>query len=463
MKSKGVILLVALLTLVSLASAINLEIEEKAINDVVIVELDTPALFSFTIKNLGQSDGFEIYSLVGVDIFPKSSFNLETGETKKINVKVIAGESVKKNPGYFTFVYKIKGANTGIQEERLTMKIVNLKDALQLSADNIDPESEQAIIHIENKENFNFENIEAEFSSVFFSFSENFSLSSLEKKSFTQPLNREKLKALMAGPYILDASIKVNGVEETLGSTIKFLEQSGLSKTELKEGFFIIREEIEKKNEGNTAAVAEITMEKGIFSRLFTTLSIQPNKIERQGFKVLYTWQQELRPNESLKVVTRTNWLIPILVIIAIVALVILYQIYLTSDIILKKKINFVKTKGGEFALKVSVSVKAKRFVEKINVIDKLPPIVKLYERYGTIAPDRVDEKNRRIEWNIESLDEGEDRLLSYIVYSKIGVLGKFELPPSKAIYEKEGKIKETQSNRVFFISEPKKIKKVEN
>ena len=135
-------------------------------------------------------------------------------------------------------------------------------------------------------------------------------------------------------------------------------------------------------------------------------------------------------------------------------------QIYLTSDIILKKKINFVKTKGGEFALKVSIKVKARRAIERISIMDKLPPIVKLYERYGTIAPDRIDEKKRRIEWNLGSLNEGEDHILSYIIYSKIGVVGKFELPSAKAIYEREGKIKETSSNRVFFVSEPKKTER---
>ncbi|GAF93937.1 unnamed protein product [marine sediment metagenome] len=224
-----------------------------------------------------------------------------------------------------------------------------------------------------------------------------------------------------------------------------------------------MRQEIEKKNEGNTVTLAEITMERGIISRLFTSFSLEPSKIERKGSRVLYTWQQELRPGESLRVAARTNWHIPIIVIIAIIVIIILVRVYLVSDVMLKKKINFVKTKGGEFALKVSVSVKARRFVERINVIDKLPPIVKLYERYGTITPDRVDEKNRRIEWNLESLDEGEERRFSYIVYSKIGVIGKFELPSAKAIYEREGKIKETESNKVFFISEARKVRKVDS
>jgi len=59
--------------------------------------------------------------------------------------------------------------------------------------------------------------------------------------------------------------------------------------------------------------------------------------------------------------------------------------------------------------------------------------------------------------WNFEKLEAGERRIISYIIYSKIGVLGKFALPPTTAIYEKDGKIKETESNKAFFIAEERK------
>ena len=45
---------------------------------------------------------------------------------------------------------------------------------------------------------------------------------------------------------------------------------------------------------------------------------------------------------------------------------------------------------------------------------------------------------------------------MSYIIFSKVGVLGKFALPTANAIYEKDGEINETDSNRAFFIAEPR-------
>lgn len=452
-----IVFLMFMIIPISLVSAINLEIEKRVISDVIIKELDNPAVFEFTIRNLDAADSFEFYTLVGVDIFPAETFTLTEGESKKIIVEIKASDSVKKSSGYYTFVYKIKSSNTGVQEDRLTIRLVNLKDAIGLGTSDITPDSDKIIVYLENKENFNFSSIEAEFSSVFFQATETFSLGAFERKPITINLDKEKLGALIAGPYILVANIEVENVRETLESTIKFLEKSGLVTSETKEGILLSRYEVEKRNEGNLITLAEINVRKDVISRLFTTFNILPEKVERKGFFVSYSWQKELRPGESLKVVTRTNWLLPIIILVAVLLILLLTQIYLTSDIILRKRISYVKTKGGEFALKVSINVKARRFAEKIEVLDKLPPVVKLYERYGTIVPDKVDIKNKRLGWNIENLNAGGEIILSYIIYSKIGVVGKFELPAATAVYEREGKIKETSSNKVFFVNEPNK------
>ena len=132
---------------------------------------------------------------------------------------------------------------------------------------------------------------------------------------------------------------------------------------------------------------------------------------------------------------------------------------YSVTKLKLIKRTTFVKTKGGEFALKISLVVKAKDFVERIKIVDKLPGMVKLYERYGTITPDKVDEQNKRLEWNIESLDKGEERVFSYIIYSKMGVIGRFELPLARAVFDYKGKLMEMTSNKAVFVNEPAKRK----
>ena len=460
---KAGFLILACFLLISVVSALDLEIKKETINAVIIKELDNQAVFKLILTNLGEADKFQIYSLVGVELTPREEFIIGKNQTEIKNIKIKALDNVKRRDGLYTFEYRIKGSGEERISDKLTIELVNLKDAIGVSSDNLSLESDQATIYLHNKENFEFEDIEIEFSSVFFTFKEDVSLKPLETKSFTIDLDKEGFEGLIAGHYILNAKIKIEDVEAEVGGTLEFVESSDIIESESKEGFFITRQEIEKKNEGNSVIPVQITIEKNVISRFLTTFNIEPTNVEKNGRSVLYTWQKnELNPGESFKVVAKTNWLVPIIIIIAIIVLIILAKIYLTAKIVVKKKINLVKTKGGEFALKVTITVRAKKFVEKINIIDKLPPIFKLYDRYGAIAPDRIDEKNRRIEWNIESLSEDEETILSYIVYSKIKVVGRFELPPTKAVYEREGKIKETRSNRVFFVSEPEKNKRIE-
>ncbi|MEJ2267970.1 MAG: hypothetical protein P8X70_02755, partial [Nanoarchaeota archaeon] len=179
-----------------------------------------------------------------------------------------------------------------------------------------------------------------------------------------------------------------------------------------------------------------------------------PDIVERKGFLIYYTWNTEINPGENFEIVVKTNWLFPLLIIFFIITIIILAKQYSKTNLNLKKKISFVHAKGGEFALKVSISVHAKKYIEKIKIIDRLPPLVKIHEKFGGEKPIHVNEKTRKLEWDFERLDSGETRVISYIIYSKIGILGKFALPSAKAVYERDGKILQSESNRAFFMAE---------
>ena len=86
--------------------------------------------------------------------------------------------------------------------------------------------------------------------------------------------------------------------------------------------------------------------------------------------------------------------------------------------------------------------------------MDRIPPLASVYERFGGERPARFDEKTKRIEWELGNMDAGERRVLSYVIYSKVGVMGTFTLPGATAVYEKDGEIHEVESNRAFFIAE---------
>jgi len=447
-------LIFALFVILPIISAINLGIEKKSSDEVLIIGLENPAKFDFEITNPDNGDNFKIYNLVGFYINP-SDFYLGSGETKDISLELSPIGNVKQR-GYYTVRSVIQASDGSEIDLPLTMNVIELKDAFEIGSSELNPESNSITVYIYNKRNFNFENLNVRFHSKFFDFEKNFPLGPYGKKEFSVDLNKADFKELVAGFYTLNAEINADDQEASVEGIINFVEKDILETVETDYGLIVSTKLIEKKNQGNTLTNIEIVVKKNIISRLFTSFEPEPDVVERSDLSVYYTWVKNIKPSESLMVTVKTNWLIPFLIVIFMLVIIVFAKKYTAEDVKLKKKVNFVSIKGGEFALKVSIIVQANNYVERINVIDKLPLLVKIYERFGVDKPSRIDEKNRRIEWSFEKLEAGEIRMLSYIIYSKVGVFGRFALPTASAVYERQGKIKESKSNMAFFVAEQK-------
>ena len=450
-----IIVLIFLLILHSVL-ALNLDVKKISSNEVMIFGVKEPVIFDLEITNNGADDNIKFYNLVGFEMFPIGTTPIAVGETKKIQLKVSPiGEFEYR--GAYTFEYFIRGDDSSEIKKELTFKIVDLKNSFEIGSGDFDPDSNSVEIYINNKVNFNFPKISAKLSSAFFNFQENFSLAPYEKKNFDIQLNKEDFKKLMAGFYTLNSEISVEEQETKLEGVIKFSEKNIVTSTKKSYGLIVNTEIIEKTNEGNVVSKSETILKKNIISRLFTSFSPEPDIVERQGLIVYYTWIKDINPGEKFGINIKTNWLLPFLIILFIIIIVISAKIYTKTNLVLKKRVSFVRVKGGEFALKISIIVNARKYIEKVRIIDRLPPLVKIYERFGVEKPLRIDENKRRIEWDFEKLEAGEIRMLSYLIYSKVGVIGKFALPKTTAIYEKEGEIHESESNTAFFVAEQRK------
>lgn len=435
----------------------DVSIQKRVINDVVISEVKQPATFGITLTNNGADDTFTFYSLVGVKITPEDPTFLQSGETKEVLIKVYPNEDLKHDTGSLVFVYKIKGDKSGVQEDTLTLNVVQLVDAFSIGTYPIEPSADQATIYFKNNYNFEYNDIEAKFSSVFFSDEEKFSLKGFEKKEFQVPVDKEKISVLSAGQYILKTDLEIDGVSKHLETDIRFSEKNLIDTEQENYGFAINKLVISKTNKGNLETMADVVVKKNIVSRLFTTYNLEPYNVDRQGLSVYYYWQKELKPGENYKVQVTTNWLIPLLIFAAALVLSFFVNVYRRSHVIVRKRVTFVRAKGGQFGLRVSLHVRGRGFVERVKVYDRIPAIAKLYERFGAITPSRFDEATKRLEWNLGNLDRGEERVLSYIIYSRVGVVGRFELPKATAVYEKDNRIFESESNRSYFVTEPRR------
>ncbi len=443
--------LIMILTVFSLNVSAELQVKKIDKGSVVISELDNPAVFDFVINNKGEEENAEIYSLITVSMIPKGKFVLAPGENT-IEVKAYLDQTMKSREGFFSFEYQIKGDNSGIFKDNMLLKIVSLKDVLEIEPKPLNPVNTEATVLVRNKENTNIENVKIDFDSPFFLGTEEISLKPFEEVLVQIKINKD-VKKIIAGPYIVSANINLQGRETKVDGLMDYLESSGISVDKSSRGFIIKDTIITKTNQGNIPATATIEVDKDIISRLFTSYSLDPEKTERNGFIIKYTWSKDLNPAEVFTVDARTNYTIPFIILILIVVVGVMAKVYSQTALVLTKRVSYVRTKGGQFALKVNLHVKAKKHVDDIQVIDRLPTMSKLYESFGK-KPDRVDEATKRIFWNIDRLSAGEERVYTYIIYSELKVVGRFELPAATAVFEKEGKMQEAWSNKTYFATE---------
>jgi len=434
-------------------SALNLDVKTNSTNVIMIRDINQPAVFNLQINNLGASESVKFYNLQGFNMAPTGAILLTSGQATDIPL-VIYPRSDSNYGGYYALNYVIQGSSGASQQESVTFKVIDLPDAFVVGASEINPESNSVTIYIRNMVNFNFQNINAEFNSPFFKLDRQFSLAPYEQKQFVVTLNKDDFKSLLAGFYTLSTNVQVGNKTTTIEGDISFSEQNILKVSEKKYGFLIFTDLIQKTNEGNVVADSQTTVNKNIISRLFTTADPQPDIVERHGLGITYTWENKVQPGSVLTIMVRTNWLLPLFIVLFVAAIIFLVVQFTKKTLSLDKKVTFLRAKGGEFALKVTVVVTARKFAERITIIDRIPYLSKIYEKFGTEKPVKVDEKNRRIEWHFDKLMPGETRVLNYVIYSKVGVLGRFALPTTRAVYQREGKVHEAESNQAFLVTE---------
>ena len=430
----------------------SLDVYKVDKQSVIISELNNPATFEFDITNNGSSESAEMYSFVGVSFVPNGTFNLASG-LNKIDVTAQLNPDLMSKRGYYYFEYEIKGANSGITGDKILVEIRSLKDLLSFETDKFNIGDSEVKLKVTNTKNINLTNLNLHFNSIFFDTQKTLSFAPYESKDITLKVNKEGIDKIESGNYVYHTDLTLGKVNVSVESSLNYLPREEISSTTSSEGFIIRKSTYTRTNVGNVVATATIQTSRDVLSRLYTINSIEPVSVKRNALYATYTWEKNLNPGESYSVTTTTNYTLPFIFILLVIVIALLVKAYTRTNMVVNKKVSYVKTRGGEFALKVTLSVKAKKYVENIQVIDRLPGMTQLYEKFG-IRPDKIDAATKRLFWNIDRLNSGEERVYSYIIYSKVNVVGRFELPSATAVYQRDGNTEQILSNRTFFVAE---------
>jgi hypothetical protein len=454
------ILLVVMLSFVSAQDNSNLQVTKTINSNTVIAELNDSATYTLNIFNKGSEESYELYSYVGVDLTPKGKFIMKKGDNAldvtatplpESRVSWLKRKIVESNN--FQFEYQLIGKTSGVFKDGLSIRIVPISEAIKVNS-KILPKDAEAKITITNLENASIPDLTLKMSSLFFSGEKTLSLKPNEEVTMGLPINKEKIAKLKAGSYLIDITAEINSKTVEMEGSINYLENESISVSDVSSGWLIVNRKITKTDEGNLPATAIIGMKRNIISRLFTTFNVEPTKVERKGVSVSYTWQKNLNPSESLIVSSRTNYTIPFVIIILIIAIALLAKIYSSTSVVANKRVSFVRTKTGVFALKVTINVKAKKNVSDVKLHDKIPTMARIYEHFVK-TPDHINHSTGTLGWNLGNMSAGEEKVFSYIIYNpKLKVVGRYELPVATLTFNHNSELKTVHSNRAFFLSE---------
>ena len=440
-----------LLSLVLVSAELSI-IEKRDQGSVIISELDNPAAFEIVISNTDASEDVEIYTLTGIGMTPRGTFEVPSGASA-FQVQAFIPAATRHATGSYVFEYQIKGERSGIVRDTMNVNIVNLKDTLAIEQVSFKPSAENVRFVIKNRQNTNLNDIHLKLTSEFFTSEHTITLKPKESVVLTVPVDSARANSLIAGKYIVKGEVGLQNAAATIEGIIDYLEEKDIIIVTKTSGFLVRQKTVTRTNEGNVPITDSIDGTRDVLTRLFTAYSREPVNSERHALYVDYLWQKELQPSESWTLTTTTNYTFPFILLLLVIACGFLAHRYSRTQVIVHKQVNHVRTKSGQFAVKVQISVRARTDVKNVQIIDRLPGMMRLYEKFGS-KPSKLDATTRRMFWEISHLRTGEQRVISYIIYSTVAVVGRLELPPSLVVFEHNGTLHEVPSNRAFFLAE---------
>ncbi|MBI2655379.1 hypothetical protein HYX06_03070 [Candidatus Woesearchaeota archaeon] len=198
-----------------------------------------------------------------------------------------------------------------------------------------------------------------------------------------------------------------------------------------------------------------IKVETTLFSNLF--LSTSPRaELKSEGGKHYLVWEANLDQDKKMAIRVNENYR-PLVVIIALaIASVALYFVFRSPIVVRKSIANVGMSEGGISHAKVVIRVKNRSGsqIANIEVMDHLPHIAHVEKELsiGSMQPHAVMQHPKRgliIKWNLEVLEPGDERVLSYRMKSRLSILGEFNLPSASARTKIGNKVIITNSNRV--------------
>lgn len=227
--------------------------------------------------------------------------------------------------------------------------------------------------------------------------------------------------------------------QNQLNQTFTIQEIQNITKTETKSNKILIySKEIAATNKGNSNKTTTITAQIPSYLESITTTTPEPQRKETLNGKTVYTWQQELQPNQKTTAKYQTNYSIPLaastLLILGIIAIKLI-----GNNIMLTKTAE--KTEEN-VKIRIEIENTGEKTYEKLILEEFIPDIATVDKQFSMNTPKiRETSEGTKLTWEIIDLEPGDQRIIQYNIKPKVQVEEEVEL--EKAV------IKNTEDKQV--------------
>jgi len=450
----------------SFAVAEEIEVTHKLLGS--NAEPGKTAIFEMSIRNdMGSDDTF----IISKDEFGESPFSevIESAtvepnqldimshekESAIVKFKLLDDAIPEKNYKTFVRVKSLQNPELNIKHE-FVIKVVSPEDVIKIDTNfpnKVIPGKEVVFqVELENTANILLEDVDIYIVSDLFSkqYKERF----YAYQEITKDLSFELDKMTKEGNYILGVKVyKDNKLKGNLEKEFVVVTNPDIEE-EINVEYSLLsnRKTITKTNNGNVNVEESYSLRLGPLQRWLTRFDKEPSKIIGNNFE----WIFDVKPGESysLVIVSYNNsfyW-----GVLLVIAGIFLYMWFKKRKLLVKKNILKLQDDKKNLRFKVMLHLKnnTNLRINDIRVMDVLPSIIKSTGEYGTLKPSKIQkgEKSGRLVWEIESLEKGEERILSYNVVSGLKIFGRFGLPLCVVKYKKGKKLMTSKSNRVASL-----------
>lgn len=477
MKKRSLLLILFCFLVAAMTVSANDFIVDVSPVDDRLDTMDEFAVYVITIKNL-QSEADHIHLLHQQDtrwsMQVTGSRSPYLFRNEEVQIRVILKPRVDDlpNAGY-QIKFSFESENTGEVKDVYTKLYIGpdlskLKPDVDVFVDvpeRMDPRQSHSLkVHLVNKNQLVLDDIAIAIDSKFLSEDTLVGLNSNEEKtaSFTVSFPEDKV------PESESVHVKV-----TLGNYTFFDESASWAvvsyvlpfkkEVETEKGFLTRTKVLSLTNEGNTRKDdQDVLIETSAREKFFSKTTPKAEVVEMDGRKYL-KWVISLDAGETTEVRLKTAYWWPLILIILIAAIYIAY-IMLRDPVVVRKRLMNLRKEHGAFAeAKIVVHVKnrSRRPLNNVNIVERIPSMLALKkEGFRPMNPSKAYphvSHGHVLEYNIGSLDAHEERIFSYVIKSRMKVVGNFRLKPTVVNFVDAGKKGKVLQGALNVVLEQKK------